>query len=396
MVLITYAWGLVSMKIVVVCFLLFSLSLKATDLGELFHQAKNLKKAMKLAKDENKFLFVYLSLKGCPSCKKMESEVFVQLEVIQKLNQNFQSTHFEINSDAGQEITKQYRTIGAPALLFFSPDGELLYTVGSLSAAQLLERLEFISDDKWSKMLALYQQVPDPSSLERSFIAEMLEHYSGIAKKEDRLLQELLQLYFYTAIEGGRSDQLITASDYRLIRKIVGSDIFHPLFMFHFEKRDEFAQVLEDERFSAKQIAGFLLKSFETWTKSYLVQANFLQWDQKRFSAYKQQAKVFVDQSFYPGPDFQSWLAQIYQNNGFLLIEKLKTAAEYEQTLKNLQANQASLRTAFAPLVSYAEWNLWLSNVGLYRQQIETNCDELLLNLPENKAEIISERIQKN
>lgn len=99
----------------------------------------NWQQVLKKAKKENKFIFVDCFTTWCGPCKKMDKEVYENDSVGDLFNAKFISVKLQMDSTkADKDFTKNWyntaKKIGAayritefPTLLFFSPDGEIVY-----------------------------------------------------------------------------------------------------------------------------------------------------------------------------------------------------------------------------------------------------------------------------
>jgi thioredoxin-related protein len=99
----------------------------------------NWQQVLKKAKKENKYIFIDCFTTWCGPCKKMDKEVYENDSVGSLLNAKFISVKVQMDSTKGdnefirnwyktaKEMGTAYRVAEYPTMLFFSPDGELVY-----------------------------------------------------------------------------------------------------------------------------------------------------------------------------------------------------------------------------------------------------------------------------
>ncbi len=96
--------------------------------------------AQKLAKAQNKTLFVDISTDWCGYCKKMKRNVYSNAEVGAFYNQNFINVSINAEKGEGKDIAKKYGVRGYPTFVFIHPDGStLLQTRGYHNPEEFLE-----------------------------------------------------------------------------------------------------------------------------------------------------------------------------------------------------------------------------------------------------------------
>jgi len=95
--------------------------------------------AKRLAKNENKPLFIFAHASWCPTCKHMENEVLTQKTVGDAYNKDIVNVAIDIDSPDGRDLGKQFPIRATPTLLFFNPDGTVAKKIeGYTGPADLL------------------------------------------------------------------------------------------------------------------------------------------------------------------------------------------------------------------------------------------------------------------
>ena len=118
-----------------------------------FVHGKHWSEIVKMAKKENKYIFVDCFTTWCGPCKMMSSEVFSQEKVGAFFKKNFISLKAQMDKtkkDAEdikslypdfEEIEKKYEIQVYPTFLFFSPEGNLVHKfVGGMPAEAFIEK----------------------------------------------------------------------------------------------------------------------------------------------------------------------------------------------------------------------------------------------------------------
>lgn len=83
----------------------------------------NLVDGFKLAKEKNKPLMVDFYADWCYWCKRLDSDVYTNSEVI-KLSKDFVCV--KVDTDKYPAEAKRYKVSGLPTIIFFNPEGEII------------------------------------------------------------------------------------------------------------------------------------------------------------------------------------------------------------------------------------------------------------------------------
>lgn len=89
-------------------------------------EIRTLKEAIKVAKSSNKLVLADMSAIWCPSCRKLDKQVFSDEEVKTQLNQGFVYARIEFDSPEGTHFMQNYQVTGFPTLLVLNANGEKL------------------------------------------------------------------------------------------------------------------------------------------------------------------------------------------------------------------------------------------------------------------------------
>ena len=125
-------------KAIYTFFFLIAISFNAQSKTGINFQAKNLEEAKKLAKLENKLIFIDLYTTWCGPCKLMKKNTFPDAELGALFNKNFISLYIDAEKE-GIELAKKFKIVNYPSFLFLDENGELVqYDYGYYNAKQFL------------------------------------------------------------------------------------------------------------------------------------------------------------------------------------------------------------------------------------------------------------------
>lgn len=83
----------------------------------------SLDKALKLAEEQNKLVFIDAYTTWCGPCKKMARTTFMNEEVAAYFNENFINLKVDMEKGEGPKLEKKYGIHSYPTLLFLNADG---------------------------------------------------------------------------------------------------------------------------------------------------------------------------------------------------------------------------------------------------------------------------------
>lgn len=96
--------------------------------------------ALKIAKEQDKLVFLDAYASWCGPCKILKRGVFTKEEVGSYFNENFINLEIDMEKGEGPEIARKYRVRAYPTLLFLKSDGSVVKkAVGYRNAEQLLQ-----------------------------------------------------------------------------------------------------------------------------------------------------------------------------------------------------------------------------------------------------------------
>lgn len=171
------------------------------------------KEALEMAKQQNKLLFVGMSITGCGPCKLMQQRVFPLPEVGKVYNEKFVCWYVNCTKDAdGEKLADDNGIKSYPSYVWLDPNtGKIVHhSGGSRRPKAFLE----LAKKPFNK---------DEAS------GYLLEQYS----KGNRDLKFLAKLYSYYKFE--RKDEMLKVMEKELVEKYGDDFKYEPLADFYFE-----------------------------------------------------------------------------------------------------------------------------------------------------------------
>ena len=83
-----------------------------------------LDEALKKARAENKLVLVDVAAIWCPTCRRLDNDVFADSKVRQKINERYVFSRLEYESPEGTEFLEKHAASGFPNLWILDGDGK--------------------------------------------------------------------------------------------------------------------------------------------------------------------------------------------------------------------------------------------------------------------------------
>jgi len=120
-----------------------------TYLGEQALEATGLDRveftrALELAKEKNKFILADMSAIWCPSCRKLDKQVFSNQSVKKLIEDNYIFTRLEYESKQGKAFMEKYDIKGFPTILILDGDGNKQFVLPPTYDADLF--IDYLND----------------------------------------------------------------------------------------------------------------------------------------------------------------------------------------------------------------------------------------------------------
>jgi len=120
-----------------------------TYLGEQALEATGLErvefsKALSIAKENNKFILADMSAIWCPSCRKLDKQVFSNPSVKKIIKEHYVFTRLEYESKQGKAFMEKYDIKGFPTILILDGDGKKHFVLPPTYDPELF--IDYIND----------------------------------------------------------------------------------------------------------------------------------------------------------------------------------------------------------------------------------------------------------
>jgi len=213
--------------------------LSASGQGMVFSAAK-WSEVQKIAKKENKLIFIDLFTVWCGPCKLMTKNVFPLEEVGKFYNANFINFTIDAEKGDGIRIAKQYKVNSFPTYLFVDGDGKLFYrSMGAMLAEKFLAEGaialgEFADGETLAEMTDKYEkQKTDPAFLLRYIEkrkkakldnADLLDEYVSLCSESQLLDTSFLKSVqsFENFVNAGGSCEAFMIKNWNKLAEVSG------------------------------------------------------------------------------------------------------------------------------------------------------------------------------
>ena len=112
---------------------------KTAQSAEIKFMEDNWTQALKLAAQQNKYIFVDAYTVWCGPCKMLKRTTFKDKAAADFYNKNFINVAIDMEKGQGPALGSEWAIEGYPTLLIFNPKGKrVLYAVGFIQAPDLI------------------------------------------------------------------------------------------------------------------------------------------------------------------------------------------------------------------------------------------------------------------
>lgn len=174
--------------------LLFAASTFAND-GIQFTEG-TWKQILKMAKTENKLVFIDVYTSWCGPCKMMSAETFPQKKVGDVFNANFINYKIDAEKGEGIQIATKFEVRAYPTYLFVNGDGELVYrVVGYMKADPFLEEAKIAIQEKNDpKPFVQWEKEYKNGKRDKAFLLAYMKKRSLLKLPSAEIAEELFSL----------------------------------------------------------------------------------------------------------------------------------------------------------------------------------------------------------
>ncbi len=298
------------------------------------------KEVLKMAKKQNKPIFVDCYTSWCGPCKTLAKEVFTQKKVADFFNQNFVCVSMDMEKGEAIKLKSDWKLKAFPTLLFFDPTGKENHRiVGAFDADEFLGYSKMALDEK--KMASNLQKRYDAGERNGEFMFDYLVSLR-LSYNED-LEKKVANDY----LKSLKEEDLLKKENWNVIENFM-SDPLSPEFQYLVTNKAKLALVVGADQAEAK-IYKTISKQIETWTFWY---------EKTAFETEKESNLIkFLQESAYEkSPELL----------GKLLVNKCKRLKDTEQYLEVLDhIVKFNLAGGSGTIVRYAE-----EIVGSYTSEV--------------------------
>lgn len=224
----------ISKTIVLLVAVMFSLALVAQNRSVNLLKNEPFEKVQKMAKEQNKLLFLDFGSPRCSPCLYMKNNIFTIDSVADFVNERFVSVDYTEGPEK-KRLSEIYGVYTEPVFLLMDADGVLMHrTEGRSTAGEMLERFRQ-GLDKNNNLVALQRRYKE-GERDVDFLLKFINtlHIAGLREQK----KEVLANIFHDAFE---LEQLYTEDYWNLFRKYDDSPVSRQT-LFVMDNMDKFAE----------------------------------------------------------------------------------------------------------------------------------------------------------
>lgn len=251
---------IISRTVFIAFALIFSLSIQAQGDHINFMNQPKWKKVLKVAKKQNKPIFVDAYTTWCGPCKIMDRDVFTDKAVADFFNTNFISVKMDMEKGEGIRLKTDWDIKAFPTFLYFNPNGEMIHrVVGAFGAQEFLGYSKMAVNDKLTAVNL--QKRYEAGERGGTFIYDYLVS---------------LRLGYHKALEAKVSSDYLTAlSNEELLKEENWNIIKHFMkdptlkgFQYLVAHKDQLSGIIDEDEVEAK-LFNTIDKQIQTWSYWY-------------------------------------------------------------------------------------------------------------------------------
>nr|WP_319999975.1 thioredoxin family protein [uncultured Draconibacterium sp.] len=266
----------------VVLALIINSSLKAQESNINFVHDVAWKKVLKMAKKENKPIFVDAYTTWCGPCKMLAKEVFTQKDVADFFNETFINVKMDMEKGEGIELKKTWGITAFPTLLYFNEKGEIIHRIVGAHPADRFLNYSHLAIDENLNMVALQRRY---DAGERN--GKFLYNYLSSLRLANNPKQEIKVTSDY--FDSLSNEELLKAENWLFVRDFL-KETWSKQFQYVVENRDQLAKVV-DKREVEESLFYTMKKQIEQWSYIY---------DEEKFDSEKEASLItFLQKSNY-------------------------------------------------------------------------------------------------
>ena len=166
------------------CLALFSFGQSAGD-GIRFIEGEKWENVLKLAQEQDKYIFMDCYTSWCGPCKALAKDIFTRKDVGDFFNANFINVKYDMEKGVGKDLYKQYKSniIGFPTLLLINKEGKVMHQMAGFQEADVL--IAGMKAGKEGKSLFACRDRYEAGERDLAFLKEYVAALEGAFLKDD-------------------------------------------------------------------------------------------------------------------------------------------------------------------------------------------------------------------
>jgi thioredoxin-related protein len=208
--------------------------------------------AYKLAKAENKLVFVDCYTTWCGPCKYMDANIFTQKEVADYYNENFINVKLDMEAGEGEVFAGWYEVRSYPTYIFLDVSGrrkQLAHrTVGSMEAERFIQFGKDAADtsSRVGEWRARYAEGDRDPEFIKEYVQKLYDAgYSSDARE--------ISYWLYQDLNWGEID----STDAEILLRFINGNA-HPLYASMMENLTKLEKVADEEMLYRTLIRGYM------------------------------------------------------------------------------------------------------------------------------------------
>lgn len=342
--------------------LMLGLIINAQDYHVDFKKQPKWKKVLKMAKAQNKPIFVDAYTTWCGPCKIMDKNVFTDKNAANFFNENFINIKMDMEKGEGNQLKLDWDVKAFPTFLYFNPNGEIVHrVVGAYEVDQFLNYSKLALDENTTA--ANLQKRYDAGERGAEFM------YSYLVSLRFGYHKELETQVATSYLNSLSNKDLLKKENWNVIKHFM-KDPTSKEFQYLVNNQDKLAKILGDKEVDDK-FYKTIDKQIQTWSYWY---------GDKPFETEKEANLIaFLQQSNYEKSSVL--LGKILANK----YKRLEDKGQYLNTLDYIV--KFNLAEGSAVIVNYAK-----NVIGSYSSEIAWAKALEWLNIADKKEKRVEHR----
>ena len=234
------------------CLALFSFGQSAEE-GIRFIEGEKWENILKMAQEQNKYIFMDCYTSWCGPCKALAKDIFTRKDVGDFFNANFINVKYDMEKGVGKDLYKQYKSniIGFPTLLLINKEGKVVHQMAGFQEADVL--IAGMKAGMEGKSLFTYKDRYAAGERELAFLKDYVVALEGAFLKDD--IEKIILDYMKTIP--------VEKLQEKEIWDFVGSyikDPYSPQFDYVIFNIDRLANKVKFDRYNVERQLGWALE----------------------------------------------------------------------------------------------------------------------------------------